>query len=154
MKNIAFNRISVITLIVLFCSSCTTLRPVEMEEMYYGTGYDFTEYTQMGFLFTPEGYIGEYESIGVININHVPRFIQTTQRVRLDGFRLFRDPAGEGYWGVSEPDTDRMIKEAHRIASEMGADAIINFLIVPDRFENVNLTVPTVVLTGFAIKRQ
>lgn len=147
-------------IIFLFIASiivgCSTVNTVPHGERYYPTGYDFTDYTERGFLFTPESYLDEYNSVGIIRINHTPQFVHVVQeqaRQHISGFRIYRDPNGRGYWRVSEPDTDVLIEKAYETARAMGADAIINFQISSDRYENGNLTVSTATLTGFAIKR-
>ena len=35
-------------------------------------GFDFTAYSDKGFLFTPETYLGEYESIGIVTYSITP----------------------------------------------------------------------------------
>jgi hypothetical protein len=32
------------------------------------SGYDFTSYTERGFLFTPEQYLGDYDAIGLLSL--------------------------------------------------------------------------------------
>lgn len=148
--------IGVLTITALF-TSCATNKPVETQEYYYATGYDFTQYTEQGFLFTPEGFPGDYEAMGIITINHQPRFVEIPESMRnqqMAGSRVYAEPGGINHWRVSEPDPDRMIKEAYDQATEMGADAIINFRIVGESFVNGNITVDSAVLHGFAIKRE
>ena len=149
-------RIASLFIAGILLASCATPRPLPTEEHYYTTGYNFTEYTEMGFMFTPEGYSGEYKSVGIIEIKHIPRFAHIPSggdTQRMEGSRVYRDPLGSGYWRVTEVDTNRMIRDAYEAASRMGADAVINFRMVPDTFQNVTLEVPTATLRGFAIKR-
>lgn len=142
--------------IAILFTGCATNKPVETDEYYFATGYDFTQYTEQGFLFTPEGFPGEYEAMGIIRINHQPQFMEIPDQQRnqqVPGSRVYVEPDGISYWRVSEPDPDRMIQEAYDQATAMGADAIINFRIVGERITNGSLTVDSAVLHGFAIKR-
>lgn len=106
------------------------------------TGIDFTAYTAQGFMITPEMYRGDYESVGVINV-----------LMHAEGKLVTNPQNGVAEWQFSALRVDDVVKEAHRRAVEMGADAIVNFSVkaAPGMVEMV--TVPGVEVTGFAIKR-
>ena len=69
-------KLILIAIAVLIFNGCATLKFIPAEE--YFMGIDFRPYTEQGFLFTPEKYLGEYESIGLIDLisvheaNYVP----------------------------------------------------------------------------------
>ena len=46
---------------------------------------DFTEYTQKGFLFTPNAYTANYESIGLITIIYYPEARLITKEIEYEG---------------------------------------------------------------------
>jgi hypothetical protein len=54
--------ISYSILILIAVSACSPSLIIWEEAQYLVSGYDFTEYSQSGFLFTPEPYLGDYES--------------------------------------------------------------------------------------------
>jgi hypothetical protein len=157
------------------CVSSSNVTP--MSESFISLTYDFREYSSKGFMFTPEKYLGEYESIGIIEIIYVPEFIEAknvsirsgseqrgsprsaTQNViaeDVDTYKyvVYRDPVNHlKLWLVSRPNTGELIKNAYETANEMGANAVTQFSIVTTEFENDQLVVQTIKLTGFAIKR-
>lgn len=68
--------------------------------------------------------------------------------------RLETDPkSGITGWHFSTLHVDEIVKEAHRRAVAMGADAIVNFEVksAPEVVQTV--VVPGIEATGFAIKR-
>ena len=44
----------------------------EVHKMVLVSGYDFTSYTEKGFLFTPEQYLGDYDAVGLLNLEVIP----------------------------------------------------------------------------------
>lgn len=147
---------SILFIIGMLLAGCATNRPTAQESVMYPTGYNFTEYTAKGFLFTPEGYTGDYESVGLIWINYQPRFIYLPDPdvPRITGYRVYKEPGVSHWWRVSYPDPAEMIDQAYNLAMEMGADAIINFEIASTPYTNGTLTVSSSYLTGFAIRRK
>jgi hypothetical protein len=106
------------------------------------TGIDFTPYTAQGFMFTPEMYRGDYESVGVINVI-----------MQAEG-NLVGDPRrGGSEWQFSELNVGDVVKEAHKRAVAMGANALVNFSVRSASRLVGTVTVPGIEVTGFAIKR-
>jgi len=116
-------------------------------------GYDFTEYTEQGFLITPESYQGEYQSIGVLSVAVWPR----VERRPVEDDTLAQpgadSPAQE--WFVTEAvDPQEVVDSLYVEAQSMGADAIMNFRAEPVREDLVNGPTRTGVRArGFAIDR-
>lgn len=87
---------------IISCTNSTVAR----EETFEVTGYDFTEYTEKGFLFTPNTYSGEYKSTGLITVTQWPRVHKTTKQVRDANGRLttvndyFAEPVDVGKLSV------------------------------------------------------
>ena len=46
--------------------SCSTVTYIPAATQFYAI--DFSKYTELGFLITPEKFIGEYESIGIVAV--------------------------------------------------------------------------------------
>jgi hypothetical protein len=93
-------------------------------------GYDFTEYTEQGFLITPESYQGEYQSIGVLSVTVWPRIEQRPVEDDTLAQPGPESPARE--WFVAEGvDPQEVVDSLHVEARSMGADAIMNFRTEP-----------------------
>ena len=130
--------------------ACSGPQTVARDEVINVTGYDFSKYTDQGFLITPEQYNGKYQSIGLITVTQWPAVRKTTRRVP--------KPEGGGYQTVEEffPEdinVERAIDEIYKVANNMGADAITRFDVTPTSRKNGSLTVQGVEISGFAIKR-
>lgn len=105
---------------------------------------DFRKYTQRGFLFTPYEYEGEYESIGAIRIEVGPEM------------KLFRDKGQKGhgtYKIEKDVDPSEVIEKAYRLASGMGADALIDFIVTTEEEQFFGGSRKVYIISGFAIKR-
>lgn len=117
------------------------------------SGYDFTEYTDQGFLITPEGYQGEYQSIGVLSVTVWPRI----ERRPVEDDTLAQpgadSPARE--WFITEAvDPQEVVDSLYVEARSMGADAVMNFRteFVEEDLEDGPVR-PGVRVRGFAIDR-
>ncbi len=147
-------------LTAMIFTSCGSLKVSEWDSGYFTTGYDFTEYSISGFLFTPFEYNGRYESIGLINVTLIPNVQRVeherqslfSEKPRFEGQRIVTDPQGYKY-SVERPYTPHLIKQAFDEATAMGADAIITVSINYTTLQNGPIDIPTVRLSGFAIKR-
>jgi uncharacterized protein YbjQ (UPF0145 family) len=106
------------------------------------TGIDFTPYTAQGFMFTPEMYRGDYESVGVINV-----------AMQAEGKLVRKDRSGTSEWEFSELKIDDVVREAHKRAVAMGANAVVNFTVKASPRTVGTVSVPGIEVTGFAIKR-
>ncbi|HRQ78483.1 MAG TPA: hypothetical protein PLY94_07770 [Gemmatimonadaceae bacterium] len=113
------------------------------------TGIDFTKYTTLGFMFTPERYAGDYESIGLITVTIIPT---ATGSLRIQA----RSGATERTvdWTVSPVEAKDVLDEAHSRAVAMGADAIMNLSLQAIPQVHPELTFYGIELRGFAIKRK
>ena len=86
----------------------------ESPENYPVYGYDFTTYSEEGFLFTTETYLGEYESIGLIEIPYRPEFIRAevpsgTVADQWEGYENYQDPYDRNlFWRVKQADPDTL----------------------------------------------
>lgn len=150
MKNL---KIYLTFLFALFLASCsTTLQNVGG---FYVRGYDFIKYTEQGFLFTPETYLGTYDSIGLIHVDFIPevREAQTPQGQRppqRSGYD--RITHGGKYYYVQQPNTEDIIDHLYELSVEMGANAVTNFNVSSRSWEGVS-DIRIVTVSGFAILR-
>lgn len=143
-------KFTTLNLIVLFLSGCATSLQ-QWDSEYRAFGYDFTEYSEGGFLFTPEGYSGAYDSVGLIEVIFIPQIRRGNERINIEG--AYRIVVGTNYYYVKEPDTDEIIMQMYKKAVELGADALINFELVPHLLDNEGFKITTYRVGGFAIKR-
>lgn len=134
-----------ILLAFILLAGCASTKP--SDEIIYTTGFDFSKYTEQGFLITPESYLGEYQSIGLISVTLWPAVIEE-KSVTKEG-----RPSGSS-WHIGELNVTKAIDEIYEQADNMGADAIINFSINSIERNNGILKVPGAEISGFAIKRE
>ena len=148
-------------LLMVFTTSCLVeLKTIYPKETIYGI--DFTPYTSKGFLFTPEKYDGQYESIGMITYTTMPGAKYLRSGAKPNPY--YRPGGSEpGVISVYEWVVDSMkfsdaLRNVYDICVSMGADAMINFQNEVIRDEYTNIKNPVVILgysiSGFAIKRK
>lgn len=146
-----------IIVLLLLIAGCGTQGALPTAEYISNAGYDFRQYSQQGFMFTTEGFDGDYESVGFVRIVYNPQFIKIPSGGDIRDFedsRVYQDPVNPAiHWRVSEPDEGKMIEAAYQRSVDMGADAIIRFQIHNIRIRNNELVVNSSELTGLAIKR-
>lgn len=115
-------------------------------------GFDFREYTDEGFLITPESYTGEYQSIGMLTARMSPEIKKEYEMGdNFEDYNEVNDSAGRK-WIVEKPDTEQAIRTMYERAQAMGADAIINFNVYAEQM-SVGVPASAVIVEGFAIKR-
>jgi len=126
-----------LVLILVFGCSPKIINP---ESFYFAI--DFTKYSKEGFLITPEKYLGEYESIGLVEYVLIPGATKSDYGYQVDDIRLSQG-----------------IDSLFSLAKDMGADAIMNFNINSTQREHTffmqgQLVLEGFELSGFAIKRK
>lgn len=144
---------SVFFLIVISLSSCVTgIKHLPRNEQFLG--FDFTPYSENGFLFTPESYQGDYESIGLITYSVTPE-ANLVNSYGNGGASTYSSKSMLE-WEVEELDANDAIKSMYDKCIEMGADALTNFKV-----ETKETLIPTThqpmyqyIVSGFAIKRK
>jgi len=133
--------------------SCV-LPPTKIPRVSIFTGIDFRKYTESGFLFTPEKYSGEYESIGIVNYKLMPaaEFVSSYG----DQDPTYNGPNSKR-WVTEEIYLGQVIDSLYVMAKEMGADAIMNFEVIYEeesRADVYGLKLEGWTARGFAIKRK
>lgn len=122
-------------------------------------GFDFREYAEKGFLFTPHQYIGEYESRGIITITIYPE-TKVTKGPTPKGWVMKKigGPSGQDtprYYLEEVIDQSIVIGGAYQAALDIGADAIMDFNI--ESMAAVlrgGIYQSGYIVSGFAIKRK
>jgi len=135
-------------------SSCTKilLRTPQIDNF---DKLDFSEYTKMGFLFTPLLYSGEYESIGLINYRFFPSATYIDTIFVINGVKW---PLK--YWKSDEYSHYDILDSIYSWSSKKGANAIVNLKlqVAQETFGLGEYKNPTMVfgidVSGFAIKRK
>jgi hypothetical protein len=118
---------------VLIFASCATMRLTDQPEYVIPKSFDFRTYAEKGFLFTPESFLGEYSTMGIVEIQFHPA-------IRYRDGQLF---SGHNYTArqlylngkiitqmASNINTADVIDQMYRVAVEMGGDAVTNFRLV------------------------
>lgn len=107
--------------------------PKYSETVYFA---DYRPYTAEGFTISPSSSGFTYESIGALEIVFVPGTIKRDQNSPKEDLQS-GDKAwyelSDGNYGVTiyTPSYDLMVEKMVRKAKEMGADALLNFRIIP-----------------------
>jgi hypothetical protein len=117
-------------------------------------GFDFTEYSKQGFLFTPESYNGEYESIGLIEVAFYPPVTKDTLRINEEKWDSWlRSEFSRWYVGVIS--SNELLDSLYNYTNRMGADAVINLRISETEPKTNGVVLYSgIKASGFAIKRK
>ncbi|MEO8398822.1 MAG: hypothetical protein ABI550_03295 [Ignavibacteriaceae bacterium] len=134
-------------------SSCTAEK--DLGKKVYVYGYNFTKYTKQGFLFTPEPYPGDYESVGILEVEIYPEI----KKAKEEGSNQYgTSNYGESAeWLYISIQTNEVLDSLFHLAKGMGADAVVRLDIedVTQERSGFPLTlIPGKRASGFAIKRK
>lgn len=157
----------ILFLVAVLFAGCTTTVNLSQSGGYDYKGIDFREFTQEGFQFTPEKPTGQYESIGIVEVNFDPEIKEISSErsfeinksggvTEVNGKKYRAQSATTGgtkkYYMIELFDTNSLLQEIYDLASGWGANAVVNL-----RFEyqtiNKGITWSRVTVRGFAIKR-
>ena len=137
----------VVLLLILSCTSIIP-PPALMPEKLAVTGIDFTKYTNMGFLFTIDTYSGEYESIGVIELDYMPQanYIKREGEAQTIHTMVIQ----------KKIDLSKAMDKIYDICVAMGADALtqMDFEYYQSLYPETYYNLDGMKLSGFAIKRK
>lgn len=149
-----------LSLFLLVLVSCAVTEPKHYPRIVHFSAFDFTPFTEQGFLFTPEKYNFDYKSIGLITCVIIPEedykiTQQSKQKNRLDDV-YFEKSESTMIFYTEDIKPDEVLKLFYDECVKMGADACINFdyqtTNIPSR-NNIYRTITCHVVSGFAIKR-
>ena len=118
------------------------------------SGYDFTKYTEKGFLFTPEQYLEDYDAIGLLNLEVIPevRKVPYGTRASEHGWEIIVGTTR--YWQVEEISSGEVLDSLYKKAVSMGADAVVRFNLEAIPHNNGDVNYYGLQASGFAIKRK
>lgn len=158
-----FGFLLVITFFIAGCASVEELKYVPREQKL--TGIDFSKYSSKGFLITPEKYLGDYESVGLISYEFLPSgnyAVVGEGTIPNSSYNPF-DPSSTYYlatkkWVFESINIEQVMDSVYSSCSRMGADALVNFQInSKSDVVGANAINPAnrfgYVISGFAIKR-
>ncbi len=132
-------------------TACSPGQEVYEKEMEV-RGYDFTKYTEEGFLITPEKYEGRYESIGVLRVSVWPE-IEVESSGDASPARPGPNDTDRAWVTTAPVSRTEVIDSLYSRAERMGADAITQFESEIVTREESNVTRIGVEASGFAINR-
>lgn len=106
------------------------------------SGIDFRRHSLDGFLFTPNAFMGEHTTIGMVSVTV---FASGARRVARNGTYV---------WDFGPIPVDSALTVMKSRVRELGGDALINFTIeAKERVVTLTATAPGLQVTGLAIKR-
>ncbi len=152
--------------------SCTSARLVtEVASSQYLYAYDFTPYTEKGFLFTPYRYEGDYESVASISFLYYPKYVLyavTDSTIGIGGSTSTpvvagSKPAFSAYatykWETAEVTLEKALEGVYVKCVTLGADALTDFVLQEVAADYSPLLTPPLTrsglkITGYAIRRK
>lgn len=141
----------IVLLVSLTLMGCAAV--LEMDGYSRVTTTDFTPYTKLGFLITPEKYLGDYESIGMIESTTFPSIKKKPDTYNKEKWEEVTSLDGRKYI-ISRVDQEIALKSIYEASINMGADALMNFKMEAVLMPNGTLTLMAIKVSGFAIKRK
>ena len=149
-------------LIIIFIGllSCTSMpKKYERVESYFIL--DFSKYNDLGFLFTPGDYNGEYKAIGNISYKYIPA-AELIKKPEIDNtnYKYVKCRIDTSSKIVIEKlNFEEIMDTIYKNVKAKGADAILYLKIEPESeaysFKNLtDVTVEGINISGFAIKRE
>jgi hypothetical protein len=149
----------------MFLNSCTVTKPLTSEHRsryVHFSVFNFTPFTEQGFLFTPEKYVSDYQSIGMMTCVVVPEeeLIVTPKDIpknKLDDIYFSVESENNMIWFSEELKPDEVLQMIYEKCKKMGANAFVNFeyqnVYMPSRIPTTTRETNYHVVSGFAIKR-
>jgi hypothetical protein len=134
-----------LVLVVAFAVSvaaCGLPHATELAPAEFVAGVDFTPYTRLGFLFTPETFGGPYDAIGLIRVT----------RYAAGHYVVPEGATAAHEWQFDPVPVQGVVDSVFAKAKAMGANAVIRFQIdvAPERSAD-GASVPGITVSGFAI---
>ena len=158
------NKILLLFLFLFVFNSCTVTKPTsEYYPRYvHFSVFDFAPFTEQDFLFTPEKYVLDYQSIGLITCVIVPKeeLIVTEKndiKNKLDDIYYATEQENLMTWYSEELEPDEILQIIYEKCIKMGANAFVNFeyqtIHMPSRNTKLARKTNYHIISGFAIKR-
>jgi hypothetical protein len=149
-----------LSLLLSVLISCTVTEPQHYPRVVHFSTFDFTPFTEQGFLFTPEKYNIDYESIGLITCVIIPEEDYKETQLSEEEARLndvyYNKNETTMIFFTEEIEPDEVLKLFYDECVKMGANACVNFdyqtTNIPSR-NKAHKTITCHIVKGFAIKR-
>ena len=150
-------KILLIPLLLILFATCAE-PPDLIQEKFIVTGYDFTKYSDKGFLFTPNEYNGEYQSMGLIQLTYMPEAKLVTVYVSSLNSEGKPITIKKKKWKIDPLNVDKVIEDIYNLCMTMGANALTQMDIEPYSENHAQgttkpITITGIKISGFAIKR-
>jgi len=141
--------------LILILDGCAT-PSISVPRKIITSGFNFSEYSNKGFLFTPNTYDGDYESIGLIQLIMTPD--ARIKNVYTGETSQTGEAIKKKKWVVEEIDPNKGIEEMYNLCIEMKADALTQMEFEPYLESHAQgtimpVTISGIKISGFAIKR-
>jgi len=127
--------------------------PSTFEKQVITYVYDFTKYTNKGFLFTPDPYSGEYLSIGLLEVEIYPQTEKVQSKVKSNQYGT-KDYGEASKWVYYPINTEEVLDSLYNLATKMGANAIVRLKIEDFIVSYGIINSYGKRASGFAIKRK
>jgi len=116
-----------IFLLALLASCSARITYIPERSTFYGL--DFTRFSDKGFLITPEKYLNEYQSVGLITYTYLPEAnYVATGRIEYEGGGTSLTKA----WIFNNKmNVNSGLDTLYIFCKNMGADALMNFKVTP-----------------------
>ena len=125
-------------LIVFILFSCTTIEHIPAERNV--AGFDFREFTEKGFFFSPNEYKKDFEPKGLLNFTFFPEA----------NFKFNGNPYKE--WVIEPVKFEDIVRMIYDQAIEFGADAVVQLKITPElKTQSLNRHAD-VIVSGFTVE--
>jgi hypothetical protein len=162
MKKIIF-LLALFTISFFGCKTLEELKYVSKNEIL--VGIDFRKYTDQGFFITPEKYLGEYYSIGLISYDYLPAGEYKSVGIKRNPNYNKENLNTPEYievkeWLFEKVHVEQVMDSVYYYCTKLGADALVNFNIVPKIYTygfGIYSNPPTIqgiTISGFAVKRK
>ena len=145
---------AVFLLLAFIISSCSQkfTHIDKVKEIY---GINFSEYTERGFLFTPYSYDSDYEAIGLIEVKLRAGYEYRDKDIT---YKASGKVLKKGWFLKDSINVDEALRFSCVKSVQMRADAVCDLKVSVGSesfFDGIlTITVPTLEIRGFAIKRK
>ena len=140
-------------LLLLLITGCVTMQPRERSVSV--SGMDFRPFTVLGFLMTPEKYLGEDAPTGLISVSVWPEVVRNSDRKQGVQYMRWVGQSGSSRQMryIEIVPVEVALQEAYEAALNMGADALVDVSVraVDRRYGPGQIT--GLEVSGFAINR-
>lgn len=151
--------ILIIPLFIVLLSSCSTTKKLVPRERIIHTFYfDFSQYAKEGFLISPNSYVGEFESCGVLELEVIPeKKVTKGKTVYSSSDNSYTQ---EEYLIEEKITGEELLKLIVEKAKLKGGNAIVNFKMSSTSYDTYSpeaqdiLTTKFYSVEGFVIKRK